>query len=276
MIVDYHIHTPYCGHAQGKTIQYIEKAIEAGIDEIGFSDHLGRYYLTHVQRRRYWDWGMDERTILRYCAELAELRALFRGRIAVKIGLEIDYVEGAEELLLPLLDHFAFDFYLGSIHCLPRFGWKHLADYTVYNEEKVVAEYFRCVRAALQSKRFHSLAHIDFIWRYLRWPKSSAPALFEKEIAAAVQTAVESGTCIEINANGYLWSRLNGSEGADPFVMLLNNIRDRQAPVTIGSDAHEPALVGKSFAEIIPVLHRWGIDRCMTFTECKSREAPLG
>ncbi|MBN1575882.1 MAG: histidinol-phosphatase [Chitinispirillaceae bacterium] len=276
MIVDYHIHTPYCGHAQGKTIQYIEKAIERGFDEIGFSDHLGRYYLTHVQRRRYWDWGMNERNITRYCAELSELRELYRDRISVKIGLEIDFVEGAEELLLPFLDHFAFDFFLGSIHCLPRFGWKHLADYTVYNEEQVIAEYFRCARAALQSKRFHSLAHLDFIWRYLRWPQSGAIALFEKEIAATVQTALESGACIEINANGYLWSQLNIPEGPDPFVMLLSHIRDRQAPVTIGSDAHDPELVGKSFADIIPVLHSWGINRCTTFTEGKARAVPLG
>ena len=276
MIVDYHIHTPYCGHAQGKTIQYIEKAIEIGFDEIGFADHLGRYYLTHVQRRRYWDWGMNERTIMRYYTELAELRDLFRDRIAVRIGLEIDYVEGAEELLLPFLNHFVFDYYLGSIHCLPRFGWKHLADYAAYNEEQVITEYFRCVRAAMRSKRFHSLAHIDFIWRYLRWPQSGGPALFEKEIAATVQTAVASGTCIEINANGYLWSHLNISGGSDPFVMLLSTIRDQQASVTLGSDAHNPELVGKSFANIIPLLHSWGIDRCMTFIEGKTREVSLG
>lgn len=276
MIVDYHIHSPYCGHAQGKTIQYIEKAIDLCFEEIGFADHLGRYYLTNVQRRRYWDWGMNERTITRYTAELSDLRELFRGRINIKIGLEIDFIEGAEELLPPFLDHFPFDFFLGSIHCLPRFGWKHLADYSVYNEEKVVAEYFRCARAALRSKRFHSLAHIDFIWRYLRWPESGALSLFEKEIAATVQTALETATCIEINANGYLWSQMNSADGPDPFVTLLSELRDRRVPVTVGSDAHDPQLVGKSFSDIIPVLHGWGIDRCMTFTEGKAREVPLG
>ena len=140
----------------------------------------------------------------------------------------------------------------------------------------MIAEYFRCARAALKSKRFHSLAHIDFIWRYLRWPKSGAVALFEKEIAATLQTALETDTCIEINANGYLWSRMNIAEGPDPFTMLLNGVRDRKVPVTVGSDAHDPQQVGKSFRDIIPVLRSWGIDHCMTFTEGKRREVPLG
>jgi histidinol-phosphatase (PHP family) len=276
VLVDYHIHTPYCGHAQGKTIEYIERAIELGFHEIGFTDHLGRYYLTHIQRRRYWDWGMNERNITRYIAEVSDLKALYRDQINVKIGLEIDFVEGAEELLMPFLDHFAFDFFLGSIHCLPRFGWKHLADYTVYDEDAVFTEYFRCARAAMQSKLFHSLAHLDFIWRYLRWPQKGALDLLEREIAATVQTGRDTTTCIEINANGYLWSQLNITEGPDPFVMLLGEIRDRQAPVTIGSDAHDPQLVGKSFNDIIPVLHSWGITHCTTFTEGKPHAVLLG
>ena len=40
-------------------------------------------------------------------------------RIAVKIGLEIDYIEGAEDLLAPFFDNFTLDFCLCSIHCIP-------------------------------------------------------------------------------------------------------------------------------------------------------------
>ncbi len=29
MLADYHVHTPYCGHAKGKIIEYIEAAIAA-------------------------------------------------------------------------------------------------------------------------------------------------------------------------------------------------------------------------------------------------------
>jgi histidinol-phosphatase (PHP family) len=275
VIVDYHVHTPYCGHAHGKTIQYIEQAIALGMTEIGFADHLGRYYLTHVQRKRHWDWGMNERNIGRYISELLELRDLYNDRIAVKIGLEIDFIEGAEGLLQPFLDHFQFDFLLASIHCLPRFGWKHLADQSSREEEQIFREYFRVARVALQSPLFHSLAHLDFIWRYLKWPKN-AIKLFEKEIAETVAVAQKSDRCLEINANGFIWSRLKITDGPDPYALFLSEIRNRSVPVTIGSDAHDPKMVGKSFGELLPLLRSWKITSCSSFNEGKRRQIPIG
>ena len=36
---DYHMHTPLCRHAKGEPTEYAARAIEAGVPEIGFSDH---------------------------------------------------------------------------------------------------------------------------------------------------------------------------------------------------------------------------------------------
>ena len=276
MLVDYHVHTPYCGHAHGKIVEYIDRAIELGFGEIGFADHLGRYYLTHVQRRRFWDWGMNERNISRYVAELLELRDVYRDRIRIKIGLEIDFIEGADELLAPFLDHFDFDFTLASVHCLPRFGWSHLSEYRNYDPRQVVEEYFRLARAALRSRKFSSVAHPDFIWRYLKLPDDDAAVLYKREIEELVREAVESDGCIEINANGYLWSQNTADEEQDPFVMLLGELRTRTVPVTLGSDAHDPGMVGKAFGDLVPVLHSWEIRSCATFTEGKRQMVPLG
>jgi histidinol phosphatase-like PHP family hydrolase len=38
-MIDYHVHTYLCDHASGTPGDYIEKALEAGLFEIGFSDH---------------------------------------------------------------------------------------------------------------------------------------------------------------------------------------------------------------------------------------------
>ena len=276
MLVDYHVHTPYCGHAHGKIVQYVDRAIELGMEEIGFADHLGRYYLTHVQKRRFWDWGMNERNIGRYYAELAELRDLYSDRIRIKIGLEVDFIEGADELLAPFLDNFDFDFTLASIHCLPRFGWSHLSEYRNHHPVEVVSEYFRCAAAALRSRKFSSIAHPDFIWRYMRIPDDEAAAFYEREIDGLVREAADCDGCIEINANGYVWSGDHTSDRPDLFVMLLEKIRTHRIPVTIGSDAHDPRMVGKAYDDLIPVLHSWGIKNCAVFTEGKRQLVPLG
>ena len=37
--IDYHNHTPLCGHATGQPEEYVKQAIKMELDEIGFSDH---------------------------------------------------------------------------------------------------------------------------------------------------------------------------------------------------------------------------------------------
>jgi len=276
MLADYHVHTPYCGHAKGKVIEYVRMAVSLGMQEIGFADHLGRYYLTATQRRRYWDWGMEERTVPRYIAELLELRELFKDQIRIRIGLEVDYVEGAEDLLEPIISRYPLDYLLCSVHCIPQFGWKHLASYSKSHDTSVIyKEYFRVARSALRSGLFHVLAHPDFIWRYVGWPRHDAFRPFQ-EIAETVRVAAETGRCMEVNANGYLWSRANTVESRDPFEVLIDQCRRNEVPISIGSDAHEPAMVGKLFPELIGTLKKNGITTFTCFSEGKPRKEMLG
>jgi len=275
LIADYHVHTPYCGHAHGAILEYIRSAITLGLKEIGFADHLGRYYLTKTQKRRYWDWGMDERGVSKYVAELLDLRDMLADQITIRIGLEVDYVEGAEELVEPILKQFPLDFCLCSVHCLPRFSWKHIANYKEQNVIQLYQEYFSVVRAAMHCGLFHSLAHLDFIWRYLAWPENDGAAIFD-EIAATVKTASEMGCRMEINANGYLWSQNKIVDSKDPFDVFIRTLSQRNVPITLGSDAHEPKMVGKAFPKIIDYLHRRGVTTFTRFTKGKAIIESLG
>jgi histidinol-phosphatase (PHP family) len=275
MIADYHVHTPYCGHAQGKTIDYIESALCAGISEIGFSDHLGRYYLGKVQKKRYWDWGMRERDIARYFSEILDLREAYDGRITIRIGLEVDYIEGAEELLEKIISHYPFDFLLGSIHCLPCLGWRHVSEYVKTNAVQAYAAYFEAVESAIRSGIFQSIAHLDFIWRYVSWPEAPQEVL-QEYISDAVKLSAKSATNMEVNANGFLWSQINDDKGFDLFAMFLESIRKHRAGITIGSDAHTPELVGKAFPQIIEMLKKRGIDTMSVFDQKQQRKVKLG
>jgi histidinol-phosphatase (PHP family) len=275
LIADYHVHTPYCGHAQGKTIEYIETAIKLGIAEIGFSDHLGRYYLAKNQKKRYWDWGMRERDIARYFSELLDLKEAFEDRITVRIGLEIDYIEGAEHLAEEITSRYPFDYLLGSIHCLPVLGWRHLSQYIKVDPKHVYEAYFDAVKSGIRSHLFQSLAHIDFLWRYVSWPDAPQSRL-EEYISESVALAAEQGCCIEINANGFLWSQMDDFRNYDLFDMLLGLIKKHKACITIGSDAHTPTLVGKAFPQIISVLKSKGFENFSVFEQKQRKQVTLG
>lgn len=261
---DYHIHTSYCGHAEGKTVDYVEHALAAGLNHIGFSDHLGRYYLTKTQLRRYWNWGMNPKNLPRYLSELAGLREAYADRIDIRVGLEIDFVEGATHLLEPILELYDFDYLLGSIHCLPSLGWRHLSDYVRRDPWPLYREYFRVASSALHSEWLDCLAHPDFIWRYVKWPAIHTDRILEL-IEDTCRTAGQCGKAVEINANAFLWSELYRIDGRDPFRHLLSCIRKYDLDYTVGSDAHRPGHVGKAFDGLRDILCSHGLNRYTVF-----------
>jgi histidinol-phosphatase (PHP family) len=275
VLVDYHIHTPFCGHAYGKMVEYVEAAILAGITEMGFSDHLGRYYLGKAQRKRYWDWGMPERDLARYFNEVMDIKALFADRIVIRFGLEVDYIEGAEHLVENIVSHYPFDYLLGSIHCIPALGWEHLSQYTKSDPEKTYKLYFSAARAAIQSGLFQSLAHIDFLWRYIIWPESRRLELVDY-INDVVSASKNSTTDLEINANGFIWSRAHYVKEFDPFDLFLESISSHKARITMGSDAHAPQMVAKHFPEIVTLLKSKDINQVSLFERKNRKLADLG
>ena len=74
----------------------------------------------------------------------------------------------------------------------------------------------------------------------------------------------------------WLWSRANETIAPDPFEALIDQCRCREVPVSLGSDAHEPAMVGKLFPELIDFLKKKGITTFTCFSEGKMRKEKLG
>lgn len=259
---DYHVHTSYCGHAEGSITQYVESAILRGVKEIGFADHLGRYYLNRNQRRKHWSWGMRDEDIEKYFEEVSLVRETYKDQIDIRIGLEIDYIEGAEKKAEEILKSLPFDFALASIHCLPRFGWRHIGQITEIAPSLIYPEYFRAARAALDSGLFQALAHLDFIWRYIPIPDGKMNVF--SEIEQTVNSAVKSPTALEINTNGYTWSKIHNPQ-EDPFDFFLDRIAAEGKEVTVGSDAHSPVDVANHFEEIGRLLNSKEIRTSMSF-----------
>ena len=49
MKIDYHTHHKRCGHAVGTLREYIEKAIEMGLHQIGLSDHMPLFHMNPAE-----------------------------------------------------------------------------------------------------------------------------------------------------------------------------------------------------------------------------------
>ena len=123
MIADYHMHLRNAGeeiaHDTRSVEPFVEAARAAGVDEIGFTEHV--YYFR--QTRSLWTVPYQtERCV--YDLEpyvRAVVEAQDRG-LPVKLGLEVDYVPGREEETRELLAPYPWDFLLGSVHYVDGLG----------------------------------------------------------------------------------------------------------------------------------------------------------
>ena len=86
MRVDLHNHTTLCNHASGTSEEYIQRAIELGIDVYGFSDHAPMNYDPKYR--------MDISSKPIYEKEILGLKEKYRNDISILLGYEVDYLDG--------------------------------------------------------------------------------------------------------------------------------------------------------------------------------------
>lgn len=245
---DYHVHTTYCGHARGTIDEYVESAIACGLSEICFTDHLGRYYLSDSERERYYDWGMSEYDISSYISDVTGAQRRYKDKISIKIGMEVDFIEGAENMVRNIIDVYPLDFVLGSIHCIPSLGLKHLHNYSGEDEEALLSEYFSTATALMESKLFDSFAHPDAIFRYAQFSEQHIP-IVQECIGKLVDNARENDCLLELNGNSFIRRNECSIGQFNAYDFFIETLKNNSVAVSIGSDAHCPEDVGRGVLE---------------------------
>jgi histidinol-phosphatase (PHP family) len=88
----------------------------------------------------------------------------------------------------------------------------------------------------------------------------------------AAEAIAESGVAVEVSTAG-----LHKPVGElYPHPDLLAACRERDVPVTLGSDAHLPGVVGRDFDRARELLRSAGYETVTVFEERRSRQEPLG
>jgi len=266
---DYHVHTFRCGHAGGASRAFVERALERGLCEIAFTDHIPLYFLPREQRDA--KLAMPEEDFEGYLAEVQGLAAEFRERIPVRLGLEADYAEGHEETLRHWLDRADWDLVLGSVHWVAG-GWIDAPETANRRFERegaaaLYAEYYRLLAKAARSRLFDVLTHFDLPKKHGHRP---ARALEEAE-DHAIAAAREGGCAVEISSAG-----LRKPVGeAYPEPRLLRKIVAAGIPVTFSSDAHAPAEVGWGYERTLALARSCGVESFVTLERRRQIPRPL-
>ncbi len=262
-LADYHLHTPRCGHARGEMRLYVERALELGLEEVGFADH---FPLLHLRDPHL---TMDLEEVPLYIADIEELRRAFPG-VPIRLGIEADFVPEEAERLGELLSRYPFDYVYGSVHYLDGWGFddpRYIDGYGDRDLHEIYRRYFQVLGDAAECGLFDILAHPDLVKKFGFRPEKDITDLYED----CLGRIAASGLAVEVNTAGLR----KPVREMYPHPDFLRRCRELGIPATLGSDAHAPEEVGADFDLAVLMLKEAGYEEIVLFEGRKRRPMPL-
>ena len=238
---DYHLHTPYCRHAEGAMEQYARQAVSLGLEEVCFTPHMPPV----PGFARGPDWlRMAPDDMERYLRDLETVRSRHPS-LRILCGIEADFYDGSEEKTGELLARYPFDLVLMSVHFLrdwPGDNW--VFDFAGLRKPlpEVYHDYFSALKRGIRTGLYDAVAHLDLI----RQPGHPVLAGSAQEVEETLALAAGAGMSLEINTGG-MRRQLAQPYPTPEILQLASRLNMR---VITGSDAHEPHLVGYGFDQV--------------------------
>lgn len=234
MKYNYHTHTARCFHAVGTDEEYVVEAINAGFDEIGFSDHSPWCFRDFVSGMR-----MHENQLEEYCLSVKSLREKYADKISIKLGLECEYFPKYMPWLREMLEKYGIDYLiLGHHFCEDEPGHMYNGDMT---SPEQLYRYRDDIVEAMDTGLFSYIAHPDIFMR--GYPAFDEHC--ERISHDIINKAIETGTPLEYNLLGFSHSVNDGKQGY-PYPDFWRLISEKKPLVTMGLDAHSPEVYADS------------------------------
>jgi histidinol-phosphatase (PHP family) len=276
MLTDYHLHlrpdeegTTFERYFSAENVdRYLAAAAAAGIEELGVSEHVYRFrQALEVWRHPLWvENAVDD--LDAYCE--------FVRATPLRLGVECDFVPGADDRVAELLGARDFDYVVGSVHFIGE------GDAAVDHEgfdvwdggagaEEIWRRYFETVAAAARSGLFDILAHPDLVkvWGRARaLPEGDLRGFYEP----AVEAIAETGIAVEISTAG-LRKPVGEIYPARAFAEMCV---EAGAVFALSSDAHLPEQVGFEYDAAVEFLDQLGVGEICVFEQRRRTLAPLG
>lgn len=244
-MIDYHLHV--VAHDDRpmtveNILEYCEVARSRGIKQLGITEH--DRYLDKIDLGAFVEAREESRDV------------------ALRLGIEIDYVPGNEEEMFNISGALPYDYVIGSVHRVDKREVDRATDQSIYEEYgtyELYEAYFRNVREAAASGMFEVIGHPDLIKIFRHAPEEDITPMLE-ETADAI---AESGVAVDVNSAG-----LRKPVGEIyPSRRFLEMFFERGVPIVLSSDAHASNEVGAGYEESIPLVKSVGYREVATFKD---------
>ncbi|MDM8001649.1 MAG: histidinol-phosphatase HisJ family protein [Bacteroidota bacterium] len=256
---DYHMHTRY-SDGKREPEAYIEAALKLGLKEIGFSDHLNPSGGDLL-------WCMDHKRLPEYAEHILRLKKE-HSDIAVRLGIEIDYLPGKEKETELIINSLPFDYIIGSVHYLGAETVDLGPEFYIGKDIDLIYEnYFNLVCEAASTGFFDIMGHPDLVRIHRFRPDADITHLYSM-MASAFEI---HDVAFELNTNG----RNKPLHDFYPDRKYLHIFAEHGVPVCVNSDAHFPERTGQFFGEAYEILRRAGYREMAVFDRRERYMIPL-
>lgn len=232
MKANYHTHTYLCGHALGTIREYIEKAVEAGFSELGFSDHSPYIFDNgYVSTMR-----MTAEQAKDYVGQLNKLREEYKNDITIYIGYEMEYYPKHFEKTYDYVNSLGCDYLILGQHFTNN---EYDGDYSGArtSDESILIKYVNQSIEALETGKFIYMAHPDLI------NFCGDEAVYSEQMRRLCMAAKKCSVPLEINFLGIEDGR---HYPCDRFWKIAGECGN---DVIFGCDAHSAENVANAAAE---------------------------
>lgn len=223
MTANYHSHTWRCSHASGKEAEYVQAAVERGMEVYGFSDHTPYPFPWY-----HYSWfRMKPDQLQEYVDTVLRLRKQFP-QVTIPVGLEAEYYPKYFPELLSLLRDSGIEYLLLGQHYLDNeigahYSGNPTADVTLLDK------YCRQTRDAIQTGVFTYFAHPDLL------NFQGSDAVYTEHVRGLCRDARNCGIPLEINLLGIE----KGKHYPNPRFWRI--AAEENCKVIFGCDTHDPA-----------------------------------
>lgn len=257
IISDYHTHPlahdPHRKYTEELLEEWVSVAEEQKIREIVFTDH-DRYHQ-----------GIDFEAFEKVRDKNAE-------RVILMMGIELDNdpessVAGRK---WTEKNYDRLDYILGSIHFIGDWAYDHpdfMKEYDKWNIDILYKTYFTEIQRIASDDIYDCLSHLDLIKIFRFFPKNDISSIIDETL----DTIARHDRVIELNTAG--WHK--PIEEQYPSLDILKKAREKKIRITVSSDAHAPAHLGRDFGKASEILKEAGYTEMVRFKGHKATMHPL-
>lgn len=262
---DYHVHTRFSLDSSEEMDRQCLAAIERGISEIAFTEHVDHDVCDAESRAHY--------RYQEYCEELERNREQYGDRLTILRAAEVDWNDSIRDEVAQFVSDHDFDFIIGSVHNLNHTYVGFTTIEEMGGPRKMYDDYLDQIRGLVDTGIPSVIGHLDLPRRYHGVSMAEVDARhYEERLRDIFRLAAERGVGFEINTSGL--RRGKGVTYPEPDVLAWF-VEEGGNVLTVGSDSHKAADTGHSIRDIYRQLVDLGIDWRTSFAGGEQRRVAL-